>query len=243
MPSTPALDRGLTILEYLAVQTAPVPFTRMLEDLSLPRASFARILRTLTDRGYIALERESRGYRLGGMVTTLASQSERPDELRHAAAPLLEELKEESGNTVALFGFDGRYTEVLDKSMHPDSVVMQYVGQRGRLAPGPWGHIFLHALEGPKRDEEERRLRTVKCFRSINRSNQEHYPLHGFTVEQGVVLKGCTRMAAPVRDREGKVIAALGLAGTEYSLPATRIHRTGVLLVRYAHRLSKALTS
>ena len=53
LPSVPALDRGLSVLELLASRRIGLRAIDIAQELKVPKNSLSRILQALVDRGYL----------------------------------------------------------------------------------------------------------------------------------------------------------------------------------------------
>ncbi len=234
--SLPALERGLAILERLADAGAPVPFTVLLEELALPKATLARLLKVLRATGHI--EKTPAGYRPGGRVDRLAAGGDIRLRLRTAGRPVLEELARETENTALLFHLHPAQTQSLEKVLHPESIVMQEIGSVDtNLFNAPWGWLAYAHLDKPARAQARARCAPLPLSQRKLARHVNFIEAHGFAYDDADFFRGVRRLAAPVQDRPGELVAALVIGGTTYTIPEKKIHPLGETLKRYAARV------
>jgi DNA-binding IclR family transcriptional regulator len=107
--------KAFTIIEYLAsVQTAK-DLGVISNELGLNKSTVYRFLTTLSQLGYITQEPTNGKYSLGSKVVWLASQFLDGLDLRTLAHPYLQQLSEETGETVHLAILDNYEVVYIDK--------------------------------------------------------------------------------------------------------------------------------
>lgn len=239
----PALERGLAILEYLAAADEPVPFGRVLKALQIPRATGARLLQVLRASGYVAQDPAGGAYIIGPQLTRLVHRATERQRLLEAAGELLPALRDETGNTAALFHWRENGVEMLAKETHPDAVSMQPPGNRSGIPSNcPWWTLFLHELPAERRQALVDRAAEPAALREAYRDDIASAGRHGFAADLGRLNPGVRRLAARVRDTDGRLVATLVLGGTQYTIPDDRLRALGQRLAVAAEELSARLT-
>ncbi|HSF63678.1 MAG TPA: helix-turn-helix domain-containing protein, partial [Paracoccaceae bacterium] len=132
-PDTPsgtqALSKGLSLLDMVADAPEPMRFADLLRASGLPKPTFARILRTLVAFGLVRQD-EGRGtYSLGPRFLELSHRVWETFDLAAAAAPELQRLADEIGETVALCRLDGEVVQYLDERSGDGLAVRVDVGR------------------------------------------------------------------------------------------------------------------
>lgn len=237
-------ERILHVIEWMAEAERPVGFAEACEALSLPKSSTLDLLRILVGAGYAERMADGRYrlLRLPGEPGT--GRRGWGTLLRHAEAPLRRavDLTGESG-FIAVLGDDMelRYiSKVLpereirydrDVSIHrrPHQVSSGIV-LLGRLTPDELQtYIAAERSAGRYADPDEGVTRTVAIARDA-----------GIQINRAGVVEGAGGMAAPIRGRDGQIIAALNIAG-----PADRLGQAlpqiEAVLRETADLISKAL--
>ncbi len=241
MATVPALTRGLRILEYLATHGAPVGFGDLMAALDLPRATCARLLQVLREEGYV-LRAASGGYGLGPALERLMPGGTVRERLAAEAPAVLARLRDATAATAALFQWTGRETVVLDKAMHPQGVVMQSPGNVGVPGPeAPWTAV-IHALAP---DDVRQALDAAWAASGRDRTELDRMraalATRGYADDAGTALPGVRRLAAPVIDGDGALVASLAPGGTTHGIPDDRVDAVGAALIEAARTLSRRL--
>nr|WP_272919239.1 helix-turn-helix domain-containing protein [Streptomyces sp. SID8352] len=200
------LDRGLRVLEYLG--TAPEGFTatEVAQYIGVHRSIAARLLVTLTHRGFASKLADGR-YIVGTSVFRLARMVAR--DLVSVAQPMLRDATDRTMATSVLHIADGDEVVTL-LSIEPPSATFRVgmrVGARGPLDLAAHGVAILAGREPVEGERAE-----------IARSREL-----GYAVTTGVVVPGYTGISAPVVVN-GQVDASVGLV-----VPDSRASELGTL--------------
>lgn len=205
----PALDRALTILEAIAA-TGPMGFKDITDQLSLPPASVARILKRLCQRHYLAKDAETGDYIIGEAPSALTRKPGVKETLQQVGAPILAQLRDTTRQTAILFYWTGIAWECIAKEAHEDSITMQMVGEtRVDIFNYPWG---VFAYEQLKKEN-----RTLVLNPDIDRLQQESEAFH----KHNYVVYGKTglrRFAVPLRSPSGDLVGVLAMGTTSSEL-------------------------
>ena len=108
------IEKTFGILERI-VSSVPVPMTpaRLAEELELNRATCSRLLKQLTDSGYLIQISRQQGYAPGPKLLTLANAAQFEHELLDAARPVIDRCAEELRSSVLLAKLYNRKRYVL----------------------------------------------------------------------------------------------------------------------------------
>ena len=204
--TTPALARGLALLEHVA-RLQPVGFNRLQAETGLNTSSLNRLLRTLADRDYIRKNCDGK-YNLGLKLLALSYGGTAVQAAVQSVHGILENIRDEFGVTVlfVLFLASGNY--ILDKVICPDNVAMRDIGDlRTDYAANPWGHLRLLRMPEPERQAfldgapPEHRALFSACGDGALHS--------GFADDRGLFFSYMRRIAVPVMDSAGTPVGAL----------------------------------
>lgn len=232
-PGARAVLRVLGVLCELAAHPAGMPLVDLAERLDVPKASLHRILRTLRQAGYLTLAEgvfrlgpEARG--LARMIGEACPPLPFPDCLR----PALDWLAVETGETVML----GLPDEALDdigyavviESAHPIRFGVA-AGDRRPLYCAASGQAVLAFLPEAARRAYLARTdfvaftpltldgaRLEAAWASIRRE--------GYACDVGGRVEGASGVASPVFDADGRVCAAISVAGPVDRIAASLAH-------------------
>ncbi|HKE23563.1 MAG TPA: IclR family transcriptional regulator [Bryobacteraceae bacterium] len=228
-PSIQSLDRGLLILEEVGKSTEPVSLGRLAALLSIDRSSAFRLANTLKRRGFLANPSAGRDYVLGPSVWRLSRQYDWSKMLVTVAHDHLKALAADTNETAHLAVREGRKALFIDHVT--SSHVIAISGQTGELVP-------LYCTSHGKAllsDFEERDLAslfggkplkaftksTIQSIRSLAKEC-EAIRSRGFATDESEYLEGVRCIAAPIRDRDGDVIASIGISAPSARFPKDR---------------------
>ncbi|MDQ7910091.1 IclR family transcriptional regulator [Phytohabitans sp. ZYX-F-186] len=116
------LARGLTLLELIAGEPDGVSITELASGSGLDKGTAWRLVAALRDRGYVRQRTGDRRYVLTGKLLNLSQGFIGRLDLRSAARPHLERLRERSRETVHLAVLDGATVVYIDH-LEPDRAV------------------------------------------------------------------------------------------------------------------------
>lgn len=114
VPAVKSAARVLDLLEDIAVN-GPASRAELSLRMGIPKSSIHAVLRTMTSRGWLELDRAGGDYRLGLRSLAVTSAYLASDPLVVRAGPLLDELVAITDETVHLARLDGTDVVYLDK--------------------------------------------------------------------------------------------------------------------------------
>lgn len=235
----PGLERGVRVLFMLANERAELSLTQIAERLGVPRSSVFRICYTLEQLGL--LRRSPAGYGLGPRILSLGFDYLSSLDIVEIARPELVALRDDTGASAhlgVLSGTDVVY--IAQVPSHRQLASRVAVGSRFPAHAMSMGRLLLSSLS----DAEFNALYagvTLQKFTSetpatidelrkrIGSERERGYVISRSSFEQGIVA-----VAAPVLDRDDKVVAAINISGPSASLD------TGALEGLYKDRVCEA---
>ena len=211
-----AVERALQILECFDDQHPERGISEIAQAVDLHKATAYRIVTTLVNYGYLEWIAEGQKYRLGLELTNLGFKVIRRMDLRHEALPYMKELIQEWDETCDLSIFDqGRvfYIEVL-RGNHA-LTISAAVGQRLPAHCTASGKLFLAYLTESDLDailDQPLKKYTENTITSSNELRKQLDTIYsqGYAVDYEEYELGICAVAAPIFNRRGNVIAAIG---------------------------------
>ncbi|MFH0867188.1 MAG: helix-turn-helix domain-containing protein, partial [Bacteroidota bacterium] len=100
--SVPALERGIKLLDLLAMNKDGFSFGEIFQKIDIPRASLFRILGKLKEYGYVYQEFTTNKYMLGFKIVDLSSIVLKKFDIRMQARPFLQRLVSQTGESAEL---------------------------------------------------------------------------------------------------------------------------------------------
>ncbi|MGW8380810.1 IclR family transcriptional regulator C-terminal domain-containing protein [Streptomyces sp. ODS28] len=223
-----SLARGLAVLRALGAAHGPgLPLSALAEATGVPRATARRSLLTLCHLGYAASD--------GGLFRPLPRVLElcysrlTGLSLSGIVRPHLAELVgrvRESASVTVLEGTDIRYVARVAASRIMSADIA--VGTRFPAYPTAMGRVLLAGLDadrrGPALDGARPLTRHTVTSRAELERRVEGAAWDGYAAVDQELEEGLRSVAVPLRDPEGRVVAALNVAqhAGEQPLDATR---------------------
>ena len=248
-PSIQSLDRGLFILEAVARSTDPVPLGHLTELLGIDRSSVFRLANTLKRRGFLANPSGRKDYILGPSIWRLSRQQDWSRMLITLCRERLKTLGMTTGETTHLAVKEGRQAFFVDHYA-PTNQIIVVSGQTGEFVPiyctahgkallADCGLAELRAIFGntPLRAYTRR---TITTLTQLAKSCAE-IKAEGFAVDDVEFQEGVRCLAAPIRDRDGAVIASIGISAPLARFPQERVHVIARQVSAVAREINDAL--
>lgn len=233
-----SIDTALKILNCFAGDPSALGVTALAKRLHLTKSKVSRILSTLEQGRFVSKDGGTQQYRLGSKVLELAGVFLSRHDWRAIARPQLIALRDATGESVALFVVDGDRRICLEKweSAHElRSSVM--LGGRYPLTAGAAGKVLLAHLSEDERNDILQKMdlprytpHTITNPRDFERELHE-IRRKGYAESYRERVPHLSSVAAPIRDLEGRVIAALCVDG-----PAVRFTAKKVRACAFAFR-------
>ncbi|WP_280424593.1 IclR family transcriptional regulator [Nocardia carnea] len=205
----------------------PIGLSELARQLGLPKSTVQRSLTTLADLDWIRQEgRESTRWALGERVRLLSEKVDDLGRLREAAPPVLERLNDETLETIHLAIPESGMMRLIERreSKHPLRFV-QPIGTRSPLHAVSTGKSVLAFLPKYEIDaylSEELVSLTPHTITDPDqvRSELEVIRERGYAVSNQEMTDGIISVAASIRPRGDRPIAAVSISGTAARMPA-----------------------
>ncbi|KAA9149569.1 IclR family transcriptional regulator [Amycolatopsis acidicola] len=203
----PVVDRALSLLAAFGSAHRALGLVELSRRAGLPRSTASRLAARLEAWG--ALERDERGrFVVGLRLFEIASLAPRSHGLREVALPYLEDLHEVTRQHVLLAVRDGAEALLVERLSARDAVEIAYrVGGRMPLSDTGVGLVLLAAAEPEVREQVFARLGDTTALRrqlaEVRRT--------GIAVFARQRPAAVSSVAVPVRDRSGRVVAAVSV--------------------------------
>jgi len=208
-----SVERAAAVLRAFA-GTGTLRVTEVAKLARLQQSTASRLLSTLEQAGFV--ERDDGQYRLGAELITLAGVALNGHPVHHAARQRAQTLAAETGlgvNVAVRREADLFYLCNFEGHLAPRSFVL--TGRRNPLHATALGKCLL--LEVAQSREllgvlERYTPRTITDHDELAAA-VEHTAWQGYSTETEELSLSRSCLAAPLRDRTGRVVAALSLSG------------------------------
>jgi DNA-binding IclR family transcriptional regulator len=198
--------------------------------------------------GLLRQETDSKRYRVGRMLFSLAAGALDELELLAVAAPILADLAERSGETSHVGVRVGREAVIIGRHDGPSAIrVAERIGAPRPLHATSMGKVLLAQLTdeqvraylkaGPLRRVTARTVTDPEALLAI----VDEVRLSGVAFDDGEYLVDGRCIAAPVRDFRGGVVCAIGISAPTWRLGIDRVAATEAHVRQAAREFSLAL--
>lgn len=242
----PATERTLQVLEALAGAGRSMSLKEIAATLELPQATAFRLCQRLEIERYLVREVGSRRYSIGVRLLRLGLGIVRaagPTTARHA---ILTELVSEIGETCNLTAPVGMDVVYLDRvEAHWPLRVSLEPGSRVPLHCTASGKLFLATMPAETRDRTLASLalnvhtpNTIIAPPVLKRE-LARIAKRGFATDNEEFLVGLTAVAVPLKDKKGKLLAAIACHAPRARVELKQLVGKIDLLQHAARRIEK----
>ncbi|WP_058308835.1 IclR family transcriptional regulator [Gracilibacillus massiliensis] len=231
MSQVQSVERTLSILELLAEYPEGLRISEITAQMNLAKSTIHRLLQTLVSRGYVHQNSENGHYQLGTQCLVLASSLLNHMDIRTLAKDALQALAKRSEEVVHLCIHDKNEVVYIDKVESNQTLRMySQIGRRAYMHCTGVGKAILSDFSEAEIDElvEEKGLPvfTNNTITTKEALKQELRTIkqQGYAIDEEEHENGIRCIAAPVFDHEGKVVAAISIAGPVERVTKNRVN-------------------
>lgn len=242
-----SVQRAIALLVALGEHAPGLGVAELSRQVKLHKSTVSRLLATLHRAGLVERASGSEKYQIGYELVRLANHAPRLINLRASAMPFLRDLANRSQETVHLAVLDD--LQVMNIEQISGAHLIGDTNWVGRRTP-------LHCVANGKAliafssEREFNRLlsgrlkrftrRTITRKRSL-RADLMRVRKLGYASARGEIEEGLYAVAAPVRGRNGQVVAAVSVSGPAYRMTGKRMSDLGKLSIQAAAKISERL--
>jgi DNA-binding IclR family transcriptional regulator len=241
-----SVDRALSVLEILAAH-GEAGVTDIAAELGVHKSTAFRLVAVLESRGFVEQLVDRGKYRLGFGVVRLAGAAAAQLDIAQEGRPICEALAADLEETVNIAILDSDRAVNVSQVRGPAALsTHNWVGQGTPLHATSSGKVLLaHAPDAVRKSVLSREL---PRFTPATITDPEALQGHldriveqgwGSTAEEYEV--GLNAVAAPVRDADGGVMAALSVSGPSFRMGPEHFPRIARRLTAGADELSRRM--
>lgn len=245
-----SLRRGLAVLFALgddeAVDSGGLGVTRIAELIGREKSQVSRTLKILAEHGVVDRDPKTLAYRLSWRFLTLASQAGE-QRLLEQAPRALRGVVADLGERAHLSVFEGAQVLTVLSESPPHAV--QAMGWVGRMVPAYCTAAGRALLFDHRREDLDSLFAAVEFRRLGPHAPRDVDELHervlaararGYAVVKEELEPGLVAVAAPVRDVQGTIVAALNVSAPKFRF-GRRLSAAGKIVKTAADDLSSTL--
>ena len=215
-----SIARAFAIAEEIARNREGIGLAELSKRVGLHNSTAFHLVKTMVQLGYVSQLADSRKYRIGRRMFTLAAGALDEIELVNVATPVLEKLTADTGEYSHFAIRSGEQIVVVAKTA--GTGIFQLVDRTGAVRPAhatALGKVLLAALAPP---QLARYMETCDLHRYTAKTIVEREALlreieevkrKGIAFDDGEFDAEARCVAVPVRDFTGRVAGAIGMSG------------------------------
>ena len=242
------LDKSLSVLELLLQKGSPMNMTELSEKLGFYPSTIHRILDTLKHWGYVEQDPHTQKYQLGLKALELGMAKLYQMDLIREATPYLKKLVNQCNETVHLGVLEAGEVLYLAKEESSQTIRMiSYVGKRAPLHCTGLGKVLLAYLPEKERKRILFRKELPRLTKNTLTDKRELEKELNKVREQGFALdreeneKDIRCVAAPIRNYQGEVIAAISISSPIFRIDKNVQDNLKEALIEISKKISKRL--
>ncbi len=244
--SVPALEKGLSILEFMAGRTESLTIAGLAKALGRSKTEIYRTLITLENRGYIRRDGVDGRYEMTGLLFDLGMRHPPRRQLVDTAQPHMHALSRRTNQSCHLSVFSGDAIVVVARAQAEAAIgLMVQPGFRVPLVHSSSGRV-LYAFQA--RHEQAVWLNLMRQLRHERAAAYEFLAdarrarAQGFLIRQSSMTAGITDIGVPIiQRRTGLAVAALATPFISHRLFPTRVEDALPLMQAAATAISEDL--
>lgn len=241
-----SVDRALRVLKLLA-RRGHAGVTEVAGELGIHKSNAHRMLATLAVHGLVEQDPQTEKYRLGfGLVGLASAVTAEIDVVRNARAAS-QRLSDRTGETVILTTLVDREVVIVHQASSQASVLsVDWSGLHMPLHCTPGGKVLLAYLPDDEREalipaELERFTGNTIVEPATLRKQLDEVRTVGYASTVEELETGLNGVAAPIRRPGGEAVAAMGVYGPAFRLPADCLQELGRTTKQTADEVSARL--
>jgi DNA-binding IclR family transcriptional regulator len=243
-----SIERAFAIAEEVARNREGIGLAELSKRVGLHNSTTFHLVKTMVQLGYVSQLADSRKYRIGRRMFTLAAGALDEIELVSVATPILEKLTSATGEYSHFAIRSGEQIVVVAKTA--GTGIFQMVDRTGAVRPAhatALGKVLLSALSP---SQLERYLETCELRKFTAKTIVEKDALvreieevrrKGLAFDDGEFDPEARCVAVPVRDFTGRVAGAIGMSGPMWRLSLQALQEKSKYVREAAVELSAEL--
>jgi DNA-binding IclR family transcriptional regulator len=243
------LNKVFSIIETIASrQDKGVTYSEIVAALNLPKATVHRILKDLTELGYLNFNPESKRYFCSLRLAAIGAEVMSHFQLRDHVRPNLLELHREADHTANLAVLDGTTGVFVDKIESKDFGIKLF-SEIGKTFPLHCTGLGKALLAFSSKDTLEKLLETpLKAITEKTIIDPEEFKRElalirkrGYALDNEEITRGIMCIAAPVFGFNGDLVCAISITFPAYIKDDRGIESEIAAIKKYADLISGSL--
>jgi DNA-binding IclR family transcriptional regulator len=243
-----SVKNALKVLETFSADRPELSLTEISKLLESHKSSTFRILMTLASEGFVEKNPSNNKYRLGLRILELANRVMGRDDLRDVAGPELENLARKTGEIIHLSILDRNEIVYLEKKGEGQFLtVATKIGGRSPAHASAMGKVLLSGLSGQELSGVlapgplARFTPNTITEMPVLISELEKVRNQGFAIDDEEAFPGIRCVAAPIRGRGGRIVAAISATVPRQRMAHQRMNEIRKEMTETARMISERI--
>lgn len=224
-----AVERTMDILNCFSGEREELSLSEISTQIDLPRSSTHRFLVTLENGGFLEVNPLNHYYHLGSKILNLGSLAIGRIRLADKGYSHLVQLSKTTQATAHIVVMNQGEAMYIAKVEDSNSIIRSYVGKRVPLHSSAVGKVILGAMSEEQFDsiykDKELQVFTQNTIKNVNvlKACVGEVLQNGYALDNEELEEGLRCVAAPIKNYEGKTIAALSVSSLAPKLSSGRL--------------------
>ena len=243
-----SLERAFAIMEEVGRHREGINLAELAKGVGLHTSTTFHLVKTMVQLGYVAQMPDSKRYRIGSRLFTLAAGALEENTYLALATPVLEALAARTGEAAHFAIRSGRQIVVIARTA--GAGLLQIADRNGSTRPPhatALGKVLYAAMDGAQLElalkELDWKRYTPKTIADADVFTKELADVRkkGFAYDDGEFDSELRCVAVPVHDFSGRVAGALGISGAIWRLSLQALQAKSLQVREAARDLSAQL--
>ena len=241
--ATPALEKGLDVIELLAHQPGGLTKSEISRELKRTVSEIFRMLLCLERRGYIA-QVDNERYALTLKLFKLVQEHPPTERLITEALPVMHQLAQETQQSCHMGIIEGAQVAILAQVNAPTAIGFYVkLGSSVELMEASTGFVIL------AHQDDEHRARTLTEWKRLTgeqvpadlSAHLARIKRQGFESRPSYKVRGITNISYPIFDERGSAIGALTVPYIQHMVVIANATQVGAQLKKAAREITAAI--
>lgn len=242
-----SVTTAIHLLKTFTQEEDELGISELAKRLGVAKSTVHRLATALLEEGFLQQNPENGRYRLGVGLFSLGSLVRARLDVTAESKHILNDLRDKTQENVRLAVLERNSVVLLHDFESPQTLRLR--SATGQLRPAfctAEGMCLLSGLREPELSKflqyprQERTEKTITDEEEL-RAKIRRVKKQGYATEDEECDEGTRCIAAPVYNSEGRIVAALGIAGPRVRIRKSQFARLGPVVVEAATQVSERL--
>ena len=238
-----SFSKNIAVLQEVCDASSPPTISELMEKLNMPRPTLYRMLAALEAERFIEQDTLKR-WQIGPRAMQLAANAWKNNDLRKISRPFLEQLRDQTGETIHLAIRNGFEMIYIDKVESREAVRMaSTIGARVPFHSTSVGKAFLFALDENERSEILDQIPFTKITEySVSSKSALGKQLHSFTESNFIIEHEENEIGVACYGEAILNNNAFPIGAVSVSIPIYRMNEDHTFYTDALHNICQSIT-